>query len=215
MIVDLHYYFLLGTTSSRFGLTMIKQLKDNYTLTRQFSSEDFADCHCHLILSTTLAQLIEHCHGASDYFKEIEARIEYSYNCLSLHNLPLALETLETGLKLVDIHADKSKENSWQILLIRGKIYCLLGCVYMELGKLDEAIIHLHNALKMYGIGFPAGFNKKLKRFRLLTKRLLGLYVNKKCIMKHLDYWEIIFYNNLSECLSKLCSLYMVSSLHS
>lgn len=190
---------------------MIRQLKDHPSLPRRFSSEDFADCTCHLILSTTLAQIIEHCHGAHDYLKEIEAHIEFSYNCLSLHNLPLALQTLEEGMQLVDLLNDVDKENTWQIWLIRAKIYGLLGCVHIELGELDQAMLEFHRALSFYDTTLPTGFTRKLKKFRLQTKRLLSLYIHKKCIMKQLDYWENIFYNSLSECLSNLCTLYMVS----
>lgn len=52
--------------SSGLGIATINKLKDNYNLVRTFSSYDYSQCTCSLILNTMYSTLIEHSKGAGD-----------------------------------------------------------------------------------------------------------------------------------------------------
>ncbi|KYB27283.1 Adenylate cyclase type 10-like Protein [Tribolium castaneum] len=193
-----------------FGFSIINKLKNSFSLTKAFSSEDFTDCQCNLILSTTYAQLIEHCKGAGDLGKEIEALLEYAQICIIASNLPLAMSILDESLDVLREKAKERAENIWKVALIRAKIYCLIGYSRLELGHLDEALLSLNLSLNEYGITFPKGINKHLKLYAHKVKQLFGLYLFPKSLTKNLDHWETIFANNLAECLSHFCTLFMI-----
>lgn len=196
---------------SVFGFAIIRKLKNSFSLTRTFSNENFTDCCCNLILSTTYAQLIEHCKGAGDLSKVIDSMLEYAQVCIQLSNLPLAISTLEESLEVLREKAKERTDNMWKVSLIRAKIYNLLGYSRLELGHLDEALVNLHLSLNEYGIKFPTGFNKHIKIYAHNVRQLFGLYIFPRSLTKRLDHWEIVYANNLSSCLSHLCTFYMVS----
>ncbi|XP_044265856.1 adenylate cyclase type 10-like isoform X2 [Tribolium madens] len=193
-----------------FGFSIIKKLKNSFSLTKAFSSEDFTDCQCNLILSTTYAQLIEHCKGAGDLGKVIEAMLEYAQVCIIASNLPLAMSILDESLDVLREKAKERSVNMWKLSLVRAKIYSLIGYSRLELGHLDEALLSFHLSLNEYGITFPKGLNKHLKLYAHKVKQLFGFYFFPKSLTKNLDHWETIFANNLSECLSHLCTLFMI-----
>ncbi|RZC42671.1 adenylate cyclase type 10-like [Asbolus verrucosus] len=191
------------------GISIINKLKNSFSLTRAFSSEDFTDCQCSLILNTTYAQLIEHCIGAGDLNKELDAMIAYSYICIISCNIPLALRVLDGALDVLKQKAKEKTENMWKLSLIRGKIYTLIGYSHLELGQFNEALKNLHKSLAEYGIRFPRGLGKRMQTCAHELKQFFGMYVYPRSLLKHLDHWETVFANNLSECLSHLCTLYM------
>ncbi|XP_068895089.1 adenylate cyclase type 10-like isoform X2 [Tenebrio molitor] len=193
-----------------FGITIINKLKNSFSLTRAFSSEDFTDCQCNLILATTYAQLIEHCNGAGELNKVIEAMMEYAFICIICSNIPLAIRVLNESLDVLKKKATERSENVWKLALIRAKIFILLGYSRLELGHIDEAFSSLHRALAEYGITFPKGLSKKMLTCAHEFRHFFGFYVFPKILTKHLDHWDTVFANNLSECLSHMCALYMI-----
>ncbi|KAJ3648253.1 hypothetical protein Zmor_020070 [Zophobas morio] len=196
-----------------FGFVMIKKLKDSYSLTKTFSSEDFTDCQCLLILSTTYSQLIEHCIGAGDINKVINAMLEYSYISITLCNLPLALQILEEAKHIVNKKAKETVEHSWKYSLIRGKIYTLIGYARLELAQYQTAFINLHKSLEEYGVNFPTSRITRHIKTRLFEfKQLFGFYLLPNSLTKRLDHWETIFAGNLAESLSHLCNLYLIKN---
>lgn len=199
-------------SSTFFGFTVINKLKNSFSLTRTFSAEDFSDCRCNLILSTTYAQLIDHCRGANEYIKLTTAHTEYAYICLNLCNFPLAIQTLEEALYSIRDLGTADRENAWKASLLRGKLYAMMGYAKMEMGHFDQALENFKRCLKEYRLEFPIGSNRQCMIRQFKIKQKFGLYIFPSFLMKHLDYWESTYYNNLSECLSHLCRLYMVRS---
>ncbi|KAJ3648251.1 hypothetical protein Zmor_020069 [Zophobas morio] len=199
---------------SAFGFRVINKLKESFSLTRGFSSEDFTDCQCLLILSTTYLQLIEHCTGAGDLPKLTDAMIEYSYISITLCNIPLALRTLDEALQTVKKRAKlKTEGDLWKLSLIRGKIYTLLGYARIEMGQLDEAFSNLCKSLFEYNTSYPtSSTTKNMKTCLYVFKQLFGFYVFPNTLTKHLDYWEVVYSNNLAECLTQLSNLYIIKN---
>lgn len=208
-----NYVFLIERVyKGWFGFSIINKLKNSFSLTRAFSSEDFTDCQCNLILNTTYAQLVDHCRGAGDLTKMIDAMIEYSYICIISCNIPLAMKIMDEALDILSKKAQEKSENIWKLSLIRAKIYTLIGYSQIELAQLDEAERNLHLSLAEYGLEFP----KRICKQKATTcahefKQLFGFYFFPRTLNKRLDHWETVFANNLSECLTHLCTLYMVS----
>lgn len=196
--------------NSTIGITIIKKLKRSYSLTRAFSSEDFTDCQCQLILSTTYAQLIEHCIGAGDLNKVLEAMLEYATISINTCNIPLTMKILIEALQVLRQKQKEKTENKWKLSLIRGKVYTLMGYSQLELGNFSEALGELHRALCEYGIRFPTGAGKRLRTCMNEFRQIFGFYVFPRTLMKRLDHWETVFASNLAECLSHLCTLFMV-----
>ncbi|XP_044263925.1 adenylate cyclase type 10-like isoform X1 [Tribolium madens] len=192
------------------GITIIKRLKHSYSLTRAFSAEDFTDCQCQLILSTTYGQLIEHCMGANELNKVLDAMLEYAYISITTYNIPLAMKILIEALDVLREKEKMKSESKWKLSLIRGKVYTLIGYSRLELGNFSEALSVLHTALSEYGIRFPKGMSKQLKTCMNEFRQIFGFYVFPRTLMKHLDHWETVFANNLAECLSHLCTLYRI-----
>lgn len=197
-------------SSTFFGFTVINKLKNSFSLTRTFSSEDFTDCRCNLILSTTYAQLIDHCKAANEYIKLTTAHTELAYICLNLCNFPLAIQTLKEALYSVRDLDTVDKENAWKASLLRGKLYTMMGYAKLEMGHPDQALRNFNRCLIEYRLQFPTGSNRQCMIRKFKMKQKFGLYIFPSFLMKHLDYWESTFYNNLSECLSHLCRFYMV-----
>ena len=193
-------------------MSMMKRLRDSYSLTRTFSREDFTDCRCNLILSTTYAQLIEHCNGAGKLYKLIEALLEYSRINIISTNFPLALKSLNEALDALQRieAADTVKENMWKLSLISAKIYSLAGFCLLEMGYLDQAEVELRKALSKYEITFPRGVHRQMKVFHYKVKHYIGFHFFPRLLMKPLDYWGTLYSNNLSECLSHLCIVFVV-----
>ena len=189
---------------------MIHKLKNSYSLTRAFSQEDFSNCDCNLILSTVYGQLIEHCKGAGDLNMLIQAMLAYAYVCIALSNIPLAMTTLDESLDALRLKCLEKSENMWKFTLLRAKIFILIGYARMEMGHLDKAHDNLHMALNEYGIRFPTGLKRRMKACVFQFRQYLGFYVCPNLMLRNLDHWETVYSNNLSECLSHLCTLYMV-----
>ncbi|KAJ3648252.1 hypothetical protein Zmor_020070 [Zophobas morio] len=201
----------IAVSEQAFGMSMMKRLRDSYSLTRTFSREDFTDCRCNLILSTTYAQLIEHCNGAGELYKLIEALLEYSRINIISTNFPLALKSLNEALDALQRieAADTVKENVWKLSLISAKIYSLAGFCLLEMGYLDQAEVELRKALSKYEITFPRGVHRQMKVFHYKVKHYIGFHFFPRLLMKPLDYWGTLYSNNLSECLSHLCIVFV------
>jgi adenylate cyclase 10 len=154
---------------------------------------------------------MEHCLGASELNKLIEAMLEYAYVCIVSRNIPLALRILSEALGQLRYKLKNKAELPWKASLTRGKIYTLQGFCRMEQGHFEDAMRSLHRSLREYGLTFPRGFPRRMKTCAFNFKQLFGLYVFPNTLMKHLNHWETVFANNLAECLSYLCTLYIVS----
>ena len=196
------------------GISMVKKMPTSFSLTKAFSKEDFTECQCRLILSTTYAQLIEHCNGAGKLTKLIAAMMKYGYINITSSNIPLAMGTLNEALKVLErLHTrPEVTENLWRFTLIRAKIHILMGYSFLEMGHLNEAHENLHAALKQYGIKFPTGWSRQMRKCVYALKHIWGFSFSPKALIKHLDHWETVYLNDLSVCLSHLCTLYMVTN---
>lgn len=102
-------------------------------------------------------------------------------------------------------------EDYWKIPLVRGKLQTLEGQCRLELGQLDEAFNCFHSAMRCYGYPFP----KSCIRIRTYAffeelKQNFGLFFFPNILTKRMENYEAEFCDNLSECLSLMCTLFMV-----
>lgn len=49
------------------------------------------------------SQMLEHCEGAGQLDKMMEAMLEYTYVCIISCNIPQAMKILEQAMKLLDV----------------------------------------------------------------------------------------------------------------
>ncbi|KAJ8924439.1 hypothetical protein NQ315_007236 [Exocentrus adspersus] len=193
---------------SGLGLTTINKLKDNYNLTRTFSTFDYSLCTCPLILSTMYSQLIEHCKGAGLVEKIMDATIEYSYVCMENKNAPQAIKVLDEALELLEGPMKDQIELEWMVSLKRGKLFTLLGRARMYL-KDDEAYNFFMDALRHYGIHFPtSNIGRSLLKNRFKLNQTMRLYLFPPVFSKSIDEDLAEYCNNVSECLYLLCKFF-------
>lgn len=69
--------------------------------TRTFSSIDFIDCQCNLILVTAYTQILNHCLGIGRKDKMLTAILEFVEVCLSAYNIPHARKLLNDAEEIV------------------------------------------------------------------------------------------------------------------
>lgn len=85
------------------GIKTIKRTRRGASITRTFSAADFSSCQCPQILTTMYSQMLEHCEGAGQMDKMMEAMLEYSYVCIVSCNIPQAMKILEQAMALLDV----------------------------------------------------------------------------------------------------------------
>nr|XP_023016522.1 adenylate cyclase type 10-like [Leptinotarsa decemlineata] len=204
---DSHHYFSM---SNDIGFTTIRKLKDNYNLIRTFSTTDYTQCTCPLVLNTMYSQLIEHCKGAGLVEKIMNATIEYSYVCIENRNIPQTIKVLEEALQLLDGPMKEQVELDWMIELKRGKLFTLLGSAHMEMND-DETYTYLMKALKCYGVNFPTTrFFKALKKAQMKLKHMLRFFMTRSVFSRRTDDDVSEYCNNVSECLAFLCKFFII-----
>nr|CAI5849851.1 unnamed protein product [Callosobruchus analis] len=184
------------------GITTIKRLKDDINLPRSFSTTDFSQCTCLLILNTMYSQLIEHCKGAGMIEKILSATVEYAYVCLQSKNVPQAVKVLEEALALLDGPMKEQIELDWMVELKKGKLYALLGKARMEVDD-PEAYNFFMKSLKCYGVTFPKSrFEKKFLKFKYKAKQNLKFWLYGNFFEGKPPDDDVSEYcNNVSECL--------------
>lgn len=102
-------------------------------------------------------------------------------------------------------------EASWKIPLVRGKLQTLEGQCCLELGQLDEAYNCFYSAMRCYGYPFPTSYTRiRTRVFFKELKQTLGLFVFPSILSKNMEMYKAEFCDNLSECLSLMCNLFMV-----
>nr|CAH7718092.1 unnamed protein product [Callosobruchus chinensis] len=192
------------------GITTIKRLKDDINLPRSFSTTDFSQCTCLLILNTMYSQLIEHCKGAGMIEKVLSATVEYAYVCLQSKNVPQAVKVLEEALALLDGPMKEQIELDWMVELKKGKLYALLGKARMEVDD-PEAYNFFVKSLKCYGVSFPTStFVKKFLKFKYKAKQNLKFWLYGNFFEGKAPDDDLSEYcNNVSECLCFLTRYFM------
>lgn len=136
------------------------------------------------------------------------------------HLIPsLKVAKIQYNLKqITDVFTLQNKkmdeeEHEWKIPLLIGKIKTLQGNCRLELGQLKEAYEYFINAMTLYGYPFPT--NRRLITLYvacLELKHNIGLYLFPKLMYSFVDgFDEAEFCDNVSECLSLLCNLFIVS----
>ncbi|XP_023310586.1 adenylate cyclase type 10-like [Anoplophora glabripennis] len=197
-------------SSNGFGIATIRRLKDSYNLVRTFSTYDYSQCTCLLILSTMYSQMIEHCKGAGLVEKIMEATIEYSYVCMETKNAPQAIKVVEEALELLEGPMKDQIELEWMVALKRGKLFTLIGRARMALED-GEAYNYLMDALNCYGIKFPtSNIGKSVLKNHLKLKQALKLYVFPPAFSRSFDEDVAEYCNNVSECLHLLCIYFSI-----
>ncbi|CAG9821448.1 unnamed protein product, partial [Phaedon cochleariae] len=196
------------TSGQELGLTTIRKLKDNFNLIRTFSSTDYTQCTCLLVLNTMYSQLIEHCKGAGLVEKIMNATVEYSYVCIDCQNIPQAIKVLEEALILLEGPMKDQIELEWMVALKRGKLLALLGLAHMQMDD-DQCLDYYLNALKCYGVNFPKSrLSKSFHKCRFRFRNVLR-YLSTNTSSRKVDDDIAEYCNNVSECLSFLCKFYI------
>lgn len=193
------------------GIKTIHRTRRGLSITRTFSGADFGACQCPQILTTMYTQMLEHCKGAGQMDKLMDAMLEYSYVCIVSCNVPQAMKILDEALDLLETKpVEDEYEASWKVPLIRGRLLTLVGQCRLELGHLDEAFTCFHTAMECYGYPFPRSrFDVRLRIFFKELKQNFGLFMFPSFLSVRMEAYEAEFCDNLSECLSLMCTLFM------
>ncbi|KAF5292379.1 hypothetical protein FQA39_LY03413 [Lamprigera yunnana] len=207
----------------------VNNIKRSISLTKTFSYADFTTCQCQAILNTMYTQMLKHCKGAGQLDKLMNAMLEYSYICITSHNIPQAMKILKEASDIVhELDAKKvelDQEAQWKIPLTKGKIDSLYCHAYLELGQIEEAYTYIIRTLKYYGklrfaivfplmkilgYSFPSTKIKiKLNIFLNELKQRLGMYAFPTLFVSTIEEYEAEFYDDVSECLSLMCNIFM------
>lgn len=100
---------------------------------------------------------------------------------------------------------------SWKLPLVQGKLETLEGQCRLELGQLNEAFNCFHSAMRCYGYPFPNSYIRiRTRAFFKELKQNFGLFLFPQILCKKMENYEADFCDNLSECLSLMCTLFMV-----
>lgn len=106
---------------------------------------------------------------------------------------------------------DNDYEASWKVPLVRGKLQTLEGQCCFELGQLEEAYNCFLSAMRLYGYPFPKSYARiRTRVFFKELKQTLGLFIFPSILSKNMQTYEAEFCDNLSECLSLMCNLFIV-----
>ncbi|CAH1106140.1 unnamed protein product [Psylliodes chrysocephalus] len=207
MSLDSHQ--LLSVISAEIGFKAIRRLKDNFNLIRTFSSTDYSQCTCLLVLNTMYSQMVEHCKGAGLAEKIMNVTVEYAYVCIENKNTPQAIKILEEALQLLEGPMKEQIELEWMVDLRKGKLFTLLGIARMQIHD-DEAYTYFMGALKCYGMSFPQSTGtKKCLRTILKLKHKLKYILGYNMFARRVDDSVAEYNNNLSECLGCLCRYFV------
>lgn len=185
------------------------------TITRTFSSYDFRNCECSLILMTMYSQVLDHCIGAEMYDILIDVYIEFATTCLATGNQTQAIDLLhkaKTVLKEKNFQVVRN-DIIWRRTAMLGKINTILGFLYIEKGQIENAYTKLTAALSNFGYTMPT--TNFLVRMSARSKRIkLKLMMN--CFQQNigqLDDYESIFCEQLAECLCVMTTMYQMMDL--
>ncbi|CAH1970769.1 unnamed protein product [Acanthoscelides obtectus] len=195
-------FYQRATHTRELGIKTINRLKDDINLPRSFSTNDFSQCTCLLILNTMYSQLIEHCKGAGMIEKLLSATVEYAYVCLQSKNVPQAVKVLEEALAVLDGPMKEQIELDWMVELKKGKLYALLGKARMEVDD-PEAYNFFMKSLKCYGVSFPkSSISRSFWKFKYKTKQNLKFWLYGNFFDGKPPDDDVAEYcNNVSECL--------------
>ncbi|XP_057665067.1 uncharacterized protein LOC130899276 [Diorhabda carinulata] len=202
------FSFANSSRGNEMGLTMIRKLKDNFYLMRTFSTINYSQCTCHLVLTTMYSQMIDHCKGAGLAEKILNVTVEYAYICIDNMNIPQAIRVLEEGLQLLEGPMKDQIELDWMIDLRKGKLYALLGYARMQIDD-DEAYTYFMEALKYYSVTYPkTRGGKKILRAIFKLKQHLKYYLGRTRVFKKTDDDFAEYNNDVSECFYFLCKYF-------
>ncbi|XP_011690793.1 PREDICTED: adenylate cyclase type 10-like [Wasmannia auropunctata] len=123
--------------------------------TKTFSNVDFANCQCHLILTTVYAQMLEHCQGIGKQDIILTAILEFVDICLASNNVPEAHRLLSDAEALLQQMFETNEEKSILLLYLTAKIQMFRGKCLLESGLLTEARKKLSEAMSSLGYSFP------------------------------------------------------------
>lgn len=185
------------------------------TITRSFTSYDFKDCECSLILMSMYTQVLDHCLGAEMYEILMDVYIEFATACIAVGNQTQAIHLLTKAKNLLIEKKFMIVQNDivWRRTAMLGKINTTLGYLYIEKGQIEIASVKLNEALNNFGCSMPT--SKSAVRLLTRTKRWkLKLIMN--CLhhtIGSLEEYEALFCEQLAECLCAMCRMYQMMNL--
>ncbi|KAK9876037.1 hypothetical protein WA026_011150 [Henosepilachna vigintioctopunctata] len=192
----------------------VYKFKDKLTLTKPFSTADFQNCHCHLILNYLYNQLTHHYQGSGQWLEMIIAMIGYAVICIDQKNYAEALNAVKNALNYLSTSADSLEVPSWKIPILEAKLYTWYGKILSSQEQQDEALKMLMIAMSKFGYPFPK--RKITLHIKLWMKRLkhkLGIYLcPDKFHDQKLSKDDIDVVDSISCCLNKMFDIFVQSN---
>uniref|UniRef100_A0A6P7FT00 Adenylate cyclase type 10-like n=1 Tax=Diabrotica virgifera virgifera TaxID=50390 RepID=A0A6P7FT00_DIAVI len=200
---------IFGIKINETGLSLVRRWKDNFYLMRTFSTTNYSQCTCHLILCSMYSQLIYHCKGSGMAEKNLSATVEYAYVCIENENIAQAIKVLEEALKLLEGPMKDQFELDWMVDLKKGKLFALLGYARMQVND-DDAYNYFLEALRLYSVRFPkTPTTKKIYSTVFKLKQTVKYYLGRTTASKKVDEDYAEYNNDVSECLGFLCKYFL------
>ncbi|XP_071646995.1 adenylate cyclase type 10 [Temnothorax longispinosus] len=177
--------------------------------TKTFSNVDFANCQCHLILTTVYAQMLEHCLGIGKQDMILTAILEFVEICLASNNVPQARRLLSDAEALLQQMFETNEEKSIVLLFLTAKIQTLQGKCHLESGLLSEASKKLNEAMTSLGYNFPRRkFTIDLKSTIQLELLRWRLVCPKRWKIDTTDEFTTNYIEQLANCLAEMFNVF-------
>ncbi|XP_036143704.1 adenylate cyclase type 10 [Monomorium pharaonis] len=173
--------------------------------TKTFSNVDFANCQCHLILTTVYAQMLEHCQGIGKSDMILTAILEFVEVCLASNNVPQARRLLSDAEVLLQQMFEMNDEKLILLLYLKAKIQTFQGKCHMESGLISEASKKLNEALHNLGYNYPrrkftidlkSTIQLDLLRWRLICPKRWKIDTTNELITNYIE--------QLAKCLAQM-----------
>ncbi|EFN85820.1 Adenylate cyclase type 10 [Harpegnathos saltator] len=181
---------------------------------KTFSNVDFANCRCHLILTTVYSQMLEHCHGIGKKELMLTAILEFAEVCLTSYNIPQARSLLNEAENLLCNIFDADEEELIVLPYLTAKIQTLEGRCYLESGIISEAQKKLDSAMKTLGYHFPRSeFLIRLKSVTQLELLKWKLAYPKRWRDDAVDVDTKNYIEQLANCLALMFEVYRTKGM--
>ncbi|KAL6429124.1 hypothetical protein ACFW04_008123 [Cataglyphis niger] len=176
---------------------------------KTFSNVDFANCQCHLILTTVYAQILDHCQGIGKPDMILMAILEFVEICLADNNVPQARRLLDDAEVVLQQMFETYKEESIFLSYVNAKIQTLQGRCHLESGLLSEAKKKLSDAMNSLGYYFPEhNFSINLKSTMQLELLKWKLICPKPWRIDTVDELSINYIEQLAACLAQMFEVF-------
>nr|XP_012215653.1 PREDICTED: uncharacterized protein LOC105668056 [Linepithema humile] len=178
-------------------------------LIKTFSNVDFANCQCHLILTTVYTQILEHCRGIGKQDIILTAILEFVEVCLAGSNIPQARRLLSDAEDLLQQMFEANAEESIVLFYLTAKVQTLQARCHLESGLFTEAKKKLKEVMSNLGYDFPQhkfmiNVNSTIQLELLRCK----LACPKHWKIETTDEYTMNYIEQLSNCLAQMFNVF-------